>query len=43
MTFPKRILQWQADHPTITWIVWIIVWTLVLILLLKPGSLSGMG
>ena len=29
MTFHKRILEWQAEHPTITWIFWIIVWAIV--------------
>lgn len=43
----KRILQWQAEHPTITWptitwIVWGIVWLLIIVLLFKPGRLSGM-
>jgi len=42
MMLHKRILQWQADHPTITWILWIIVWLLVILLLFKPGRLSGM-
>ena len=43
MTFHKRILEWQAAHPTITWIFWIIVWALVVILLLRPTRLGGMG
>jgi hypothetical protein len=42
MMFPKRILEWQAEHPTITWIFWVIVWVLVLIVLLKPSRVSGM-
>ena len=42
MMLHKRILQWQAEHPTITWIFWITVWIFVLILLFKPGRLSGM-
>jgi hypothetical protein len=42
MTFHKRILEWQAAHPTITWIFWIIVWTLVLIMLLRPTRVGGM-
>ena len=29
VTFHKRILEWQAAHPTITWIVWGIVWGIV--------------
>jgi hypothetical protein len=36
VTLHKRILQWQADHPTITWVGWGIVWALVLIALLWP-------
>lgn len=42
MMLHKRILQWQAEHPTSTWILWIIVWSLVLILVFKPGRLGGM-
>ena len=30
----KRILQWQAVHPNITWVGWGIVWLIVLVLLL---------
>jgi hypothetical protein len=41
MMFHKRILEWQAEHPTITWIFWIIVWILVFILLLKPSRVGG--
>ncbi len=36
ITFHKRILEWQADHPNITWVGWGIVWTIVLVLLLWP-------
>jgi hypothetical protein len=42
MMLHKRILQWQAEHPTITWISWIIVWIFVFILLFKPSRLGGM-
>ncbi len=42
MQLHKRILEWQAEHPTITWIFWIIVWALVLVVLFKPGKLAGM-
>lgn len=42
MMLHKRILQWQAEHPTITWILWGIVWLLVIALPFKPGKLSGM-
>lgn len=40
MMFHKRILQWQVEHPTITWIFWVIAWTLVLALLFRSGRLS---
>jgi len=26
VTFQKRILEWQAEHPYITWGGWAIVW-----------------
>jgi len=32
----RKILQWQADHPTITWAFWIVVWAIVLWLLFWP-------
>ena len=34
MEIHKNLLEWQAAHPTITWIVWVIVF----ILLFKPSS-----
>jgi hypothetical protein len=34
--FHKRILEWQADHPNITWVGWGIVWAIVLVLLFWP-------
>lgn len=41
-TFPmaihKKILEWQADHPNITWIGWGIVWAIVLSLLFWPSK-----
>jgi hypothetical protein len=40
MTFHKRILQWQAEHPNITWAFWGVVWAIVLILLFLPRPLS---
>jgi hypothetical protein len=43
MMFHKRILECHAEHPTITWIFWIIVWILVLIVLFKPGRIGGHG
>lgn len=32
----KRVLEWQAEHPTITWIGWGIVWAIVLTMLFWP-------
>jgi hypothetical protein len=40
--FHKRILEWQAEHPTITWIFWIIVWIFVFVLLFRPTRIGGM-
>jgi hypothetical protein len=40
MTFHKRILQWQAEHPNITWAFWGVVWAIVLILLFWPKPLN---
>ena len=31
-SFHKRILVWQAENPTITWIGWGIVWGVVIFL-----------
>jgi hypothetical protein len=39
MTFHKRILQWQADHPNITWAFWGLVWAIVLVLLFRSEPL----
>lgn len=38
MDIHKRILEWQAAHPTVTWIVWGIIWIIVVILLLRPST-----
>jgi uncharacterized membrane protein (DUF106 family) len=38
MAIHKQILEWQAAHPTITWIGWGIVWAIVLSLLLWPSK-----
>jgi hypothetical protein len=38
MAIHKQILEWQADHPTITWIGWGIVWAIVLSLLFWPSK-----
>jgi hypothetical protein len=43
MMLHRRILQWQADHPSITWIFWAIVWICVLVLLFKSRTLAGMS
>lgn len=40
MDFHKRILEWQAAHPNITWIGWGIVWALVLAVLFWPGTVE---
>jgi len=37
MTIHKKILEWQAAHPNITWIGWSIVWAIVLVLLFWPS------
>lgn len=37
----RRILQWQADHPTIAWIFWIVVWAIVFFILFKPTRIAG--
>ncbi len=36
MAVHRRILEWQAEHPNITWAFWIAVWTIVVIILLWP-------
>ncbi len=41
MTFHKRILDWQAAHPTLTWVMWAIVWIIVFILLFRPSRVAG--
>jgi hypothetical protein len=38
MAIHKKILQWQVDNPTITWIVWGIIWLIVFYLLFKSNS-----
>lgn len=40
MALHKKILEWQAAHPTFTWIAWGIVWIIVLALLFKPAKVS---
>ena len=41
MAVHRTILEWQAAHPTITWIGWGIVWAIVLSLLFLPSK--GLG
>jgi hypothetical protein len=36
VTIHKRILEWQAAHPNITWIL--CVWAVVLVLLFWPQT-----
>ncbi len=38
MAIHKKILEWQAAHPTITWIVWVVIWIIVFILLFRPST-----
>jgi hypothetical protein len=38
MTIHKKILEWQAAHPNITWIGWGIVWAIVFSLLFWPSK-----
>ena len=41
MAIHKRILEWQAANPTVTLIVWGIVWAIVLYLLFRPSPAGG--
>jgi hypothetical protein len=41
MDIHKKILEWQAAHPTITWIVWGIIWIIVLYILFKPTRVGA--
>lgn len=36
MDIHRRILEWQARNPGVTWLGWGIVWTVVLVLLFWP-------
>lgn len=38
MMLHKRILEWQAAHPNITWVFWGVVWAIVLALLFWPRT-----
>jgi len=35
MDIHKKILEWQAAHPNVTWLGWGIVWALVIFLYLR--------
>ena len=36
----KRILEWQAAHPNITWAFWLAVWAVIVGILIWPGALD---
>ncbi len=36
MDIHKKILEWQAAHPHVTWIGWGIVWMVVFVILFWP-------
>lgn len=38
MSFHKRILEWQAAHPTVTWLIWGVIWAAVLVALFWPDA-----
>ena len=42
MEIHKKILEWQAAHPAVTWIVWGIIWVIVFILLFSPKRTGAM-
>jgi hypothetical protein len=41
MAVHKKILEWQAAHPTITWVGWGVVWAIVVVLLIWPRRVAG--
>jgi hypothetical protein len=41
MAIHKRILEWQAANPTMTWIFWAIIWAIVFYLLFRPSPAGG--
>lgn len=41
MDIHRKILEWQAAHPDITWILWGIVWLIVFYLLFRPTPISA--
>lgn len=38
MEIHKKILEWQAAHPNITWFVWGVIWLIVIILLFRSSA-----
>lgn len=40
MAIHRKILEWQAEHPNVTWIGWGIVWALVFAAVLWPKILK---
>lgn len=41
MEIHKKILEWQAAHPKVTWIGWGVAWAIVLIILFWPRRIGG--
>ena len=37
MAVHRKILEWQAANPIITWMFWIVVWAIVFYLLFRPA------
>ena len=37
----KRILEWQARHPIVTWLFWALVWALVSVAFFWPNPAHG--
>jgi hypothetical protein len=42
MAIHRQILEWQAAHPTITWVFWAVIWIIVFILLSKPSNTGAL-
>jgi hypothetical protein len=40
MAIHRKILEWQVEHPNITWIGWGLAWALVLVVLFWPRILK---
>ncbi len=41
MAIHRKILEWQAANPTMTWIFWGIIWAIVFYLLFRPNPAGG--